>query len=138
MNADVYILSRLKSEGLTFFRSDGGPDYHLDEASRSRFVHIPVLRLPSDAIDTYLVAQGRGSGRSADGPTDALDMVVLHVVEALTADHGDGLNATTAVGFRYGADGSAEFFVDVERPSSGSGLRELSEWVAERPQRAGG
>ncbi len=51
-----------------------------------------------------------------------------------TADHGDGRNATTALGFRRAADGSIEFFVEDDRPSDdGAAEGESLEWVADRP-----
>jgi hypothetical protein len=64
----------------------------------------------------------------SDPLLEALSLTQIHATEYLTTDHGDGVNATRALGFRRTARGDIEFFVDqdvphIERPEPSSDLR---------------
>ena len=133
MKVDDYVLDRLRHEGLTFERSGSDHEFRPADVSRSRFLHVPVLSLPPDIVNAYLKSQDRPRGPSPDSVTEAVELTAMHVVESLTTDHGDGLNATTAVGFRRGPGGSAEFFVEVDRMPSSPGVDEAVEWITQRP-----
>ena len=133
----AFVLDRLRHEGLLFERSGSGDEYRPGPASRSRFLHDPVVTLPADVLNAYVAVQSRSYGRPPDAVTEALDTAALHVVEALTTDHGEGLNATTAVGFRTGRGGDVEFFVEQDRPPVPPGTGDVLEWVAEPPRHQG-
>lgn len=119
------ILEWLQEEGLHFERVGDSDAYEPVAAARDRFVRFPVLSLPGEVLDEYV--------RTVDAPgiATARHRAALHVVEMLTTDHGDGRNATVAIGFRRGADGRAEFFVERDLPGPPDPVGEPLEWTAD-------
>jgi len=129
-----WILERLRDDQLSFVRLGATDEYVPDAAARARFLHRPVLTMAPDVLADYVQQLSRPYSDRPDALQEAVSMAALHVVESLTADHGDGRNTTTALGFRRTARGSVEFFVEDDRPSDdGAAEGEPLEWVADRP-----
>ncbi|WP_300019250.1 hypothetical protein [Pseudonocardia sp.] len=127
MDAVEAVLDGLRQEGLTFDRLGEGDDYGPGAGARARFVHRPVLTLPPAELEEFVRQLGEPDH------TSGVEMAALHVVETLTTDHGDGRNATTAVGFRFVPGGRVEFYADVDRPDLPPPGSELLGWGADRP-----
>ena len=129
-----WILECLRDDQLPFVRLGATDEYVSDAAARARFLHRPVLTMAPDVLADYVQQLSRPYSDRPDALQEAVSMAALHVVESLTADHGDGRNTTTALGFRRTARGSVEFFVEDDRPSDdGAAEGEPLEWVADRP-----
>ncbi|MGI9003236.1 MAG: hypothetical protein ACR2GH_16530 [Pseudonocardia sp.] len=128
------IFDHLSREGLLFDRVGSSDDYVLSAGARGRFIHVPVLTIPLELLDEYLSAASRMYDDRPDPALEALSMAVMHVGESLTSDHGDGMNATTALGFRRADDGSVEFYVHEDRLETSTGTGgDMMEWVADPP-----
>ncbi|HZG91337.1 MAG TPA: hypothetical protein VEZ42_14090 [Pseudonocardia sp.] len=130
------IVRYLERDGLTVERSGGGDTFVVRSDNPRAFAYEPVVRLPERWLRAYLEDLSTSLGKYADPSAEALSLMQINVLEALTTDHdGHGTNYAMAVGFRRGRDGRPEFFVDQDPP----GPEPLDpdsgpyEWRAERP-----
>lgn len=111
------IISYLEREGLELVPSGpGADDYAVVDRSRRAFLYQPVFTLPADLLSEYLRTMSRSYLDQPDPLREALSLTQIHAVEYLTTDHGNGRNATRALGFRRTARGDVEFFVDQDVP----------------------
>jgi hypothetical protein len=72
--------------------------------------HEPVFTVPAALLLEYLAAMAQGLTDEPDPFAEAVSLNKIHAMEYLTTDHGRGLNATTALGYRRHRDGTVEFF----------------------------
>lgn len=121
------VLRELDRQGFMTERLRDGPEYLVRSREPGHFRHRVVLRIPPDLLHAYLMQEGPA------GYAEALSMVKLHAEEYLGTDHGDGVNATTALGFRRAASGRVEFFWDVDRSPLAEPAGELLEWRSDWP-----
>ncbi|WP_219413096.1 hypothetical protein [Pseudonocardia nigra] len=113
------IISYLEREGLALIPTGSGDDYRVVDPSRRAFLHgEPVFTLPADLLSEYLVEMSERYRDQPDPLGEALSLTRIHAMEYLTTDHGDGLNATMALGFRRTTRGDVEFFVEQDIPSA--------------------
>lgn len=113
------IISHLGRDGLELIPTGSGDDYTVVYRSRRAFLYEPVFTLPADLLSEYLVTMSERYRDQPDPVLEALSLTQIHAMEYLTTDHGDGLNATRALGFRRTARGDVEFFVDQDVPDVG-------------------
>ncbi|SDH55761.1 hypothetical protein SAMN05192558_111110 [Actinokineospora alba] len=102
----------LEREDLVLDRIRDTDDYVVRGRSRRAFWYEPVLTLPAELLAEYLDKMSEQYGMP-----EALSLTKIHAVEYLTTDHGEGLNATTALGFRRTKSGEVEFFLDQDPPA---------------------
>jgi hypothetical protein len=122
------VISYLEKEGLALIRIGSGDDYRVVDRTRRSFLYEPIFTLPVDLLSEYLSKMSERYLNQPDPLLEALSLTQIHAMEYLTTDHGGGLNATRALGFRRTPRGDIEFFVDqdvphVERPEPSSDLR---------------
>lgn len=101
----------LEREDLVLTRIRDTDDYEVRGRSRRAFWYQPVFTLPADLLAEYLRKMSEHYGMP-----EALSLTKIHAAEYLTTDHGEGLNATTALGFRRTKSGEVEFFLDQDPP----------------------
>ena len=101
-----------KHEGLVLTPIRSGDEYVVHSVWRDAFRYSPVFTLPADLLSEYLHQCGREFPNHPDPLGEAVSMTQIHAAEYLGTDHGDGLNATVALGFRRTRAGKVEFFLD--------------------------
>jgi hypothetical protein len=106
------ILSYLeRSEGLVFTPGHRS-DQFIVSSKAGGFRYEPVLTVAEDLLEEYLRDYSQDLRDHPDPMAEALSMTKIHMAEHLTTDHGDGLNATVALGFRRLRRGQVEFFLE--------------------------
>jgi hypothetical protein len=111
------IVRHLERDGLEVERSAGGDTLLVRSSDPRAFAHEPQVRLPERWFRAYLENLSADLGNVADPAAEALWLMQINVLEALTTDHdGHGTNYAKVVGFRRGRDGRPEFFVDQDPP----------------------
>jgi hypothetical protein len=110
------IIAYLEREGLALIPTGSGDDYRVVGRTRRAFLYEPVFTLPSDLLSEYLIAMSERYRDQPDPLREALSLTKIHAMEYLTTDHGDGLNATVALGFRRTERGDVEFFLEQNVP----------------------
>lgn len=127
------IIAFLEKEGLVLTPLASGDEYAVHGRTRRAFFHRPVFTLPADLLAEYLQKMSEKYADQQDPLLEALSLTRIHAMEYLTTDHGGGLNATTALGFRRTDRGDVEFFVDQDRPKPGTpaGSGDELTWVAD-------
>jgi hypothetical protein len=129
------IVAALEREGLELVPTGSGDDFRVVDRGRRAFLHgPPVFTLPADLLAEYLQDMSTRCQDQPDPLGEALSLTQIHVVEYLTTDHGDGLNATTALGFRRTSRGDVEFFLEQDVPPLGQVAPSPDlRWEAEPP-----
>jgi hypothetical protein len=111
------IVSFIERDGFDVERSAGGDTFRVRSSDPRAFAFEPEVRLPGRWLRAYLEDIAADLGNFADPAAEALSLVQINVLEALTTDHdGHGTNYAKVVGFRRGRDGRPEFFVDQDPP----------------------
>lgn len=105
------ILRFLEREDLTFELTGSDDQLAVGSSSGPAFLHQSVFTVPPDLIAGYLVEMSKRFADEPDPMCEALALTKIHAMEYLTTDHGNGLNATTALGFRRNTRGQVEFYV---------------------------
>jgi hypothetical protein len=110
------IISYLERQGLALIPTGSENDYRVVGRTRRAFYYEPVFTLPVALLSEYLNAMSEDYRDQPDPLREALSLTKIHAMEYLTTDHGDGLNATTALGFRRTENGDVEFFLEQDVP----------------------
>jgi hypothetical protein len=110
------LISYLERQGLELIPTGSGDDYRVAGRTERVFLHEPVFSLPVDLLSEYLHTMSEEYRDQPDPLREALSLTKIHAAEYLTTDHGDGLNGTTALGFRRTGDGGVEFFHELDVP----------------------
>ncbi|MFC0437452.1 hypothetical protein [Kutzneria buriramensis] len=101
-----------RSEGLVFTPGRRSDQFIVSSNSGGGFLYEPVLTVAEDLLEEYLRDYSQDLLDHPDPMADALSMTEIHMAEYLGTDHGDGLNATVALGFRRVRRGKVEFFLE--------------------------
>lgn len=127
------LLDLLRRDEFTFDRRGTSDLYTVGSDDGRGFEFSPTLALPPGLLREYvdgLLAPG-GISKSTE---EALSLTGIHLAEELGVDHRDGVNFVRDIGFRRGAGGAVELFVDSDPPEPVGQHDDVDLiWTAERP-----
>lgn len=129
----------LRGEGLDVEGDERGSVLHVGTALRGDEAEPVEVRLTPTAVSEYLTDLGSGDGRADGRDERAFGMLVVLLLESLTAVHDGANNLTTQVDLRRGTNGRlglVDTRLDRGAPAPPGAGQYI--WAAERPEEDGG
>ncbi len=138
-NLEVTIIHHLEEREFVIEPGSISGEYIVTANGDTELPLRPKLSLSNEVLSEYLAAMSQHHQDEPDPVLEALSLTEIHIEEQLAKVDLDGHNHAKGLGFRRGAEGQAEWFVERDEPAGAVEFSEPSAdlvWQADPPGKA--